>query len=335
MADQKTPLLQSAFKEYAELDISFCKEVFFVETLDLSGPRLVMKFDDSYSILRNVMKIVPGDVLTCTLSDPLHEDKLNFKAGFKVLSMPVDGDLVTINCLQKEIAAMKNPAAKARLFSQDGNSIQSIMKALAPGFSSYDVGGDFALLNPYHLLPGERPTLTLMQMAREHGAVIYASRGKLKFNKLADLYTAAGSSDVTFEYKNPGAKFQVVTYNHINREQIIADRVVRKNAGFSITDGLQYSAKYTDAPPELTAADTVAVLDNLSVIGIPVLDIITWGAGHLAPGLPIKFKWNLDVSYKDSFIDESLPSQAVVGTVAHYSAGSTNYFCRLKVVVPG
>ena len=102
-----------------------------------------------------------------------------------------------------------------------------------------------------------------------------------------------------------------------------------------MTDGFLSSDKYGDAAPEVTAADTQAIMDNLSTIAVPILDIITWGAGHLGPGLPIKFQWNLDVAYQDSLIDESLPTQALVGSVAHYSAGATNYFCRLKAVVPG
>ncbi len=281
MADTKTPLLQSVKKDGKDLDLSFCKEAIFVETLDLSGPRLILTFDDTLSILRNVMQVKVGDILDCVLADPWHEDKLNLTAGFQVMSMPVDGELVTVNCLQKEIADMKIPAAKARLFSKEGSSISGIMKALAPGFTSYE-GDGFALLNPYHLLPGERPSLVLRQMAIEHGAVVYASRGKLCFKKLADIFGSA--TDVTFEYKNPQAKFQVVTYNHLNKEQLIADRVVRRNSGFHITEGFISAEKYSDAAPEITSADTQAVMDNLSVIAVPILDIITWGAGHLCPG---------------------------------------------------
>jgi len=334
VADTKTPLLQSASKDGTELDLSFCKEVTFVETLDLSGPRLILKFDDSLSILRNVMKIKVGDALKCTLADLMHENALNFTAGFRIMSMPVDGDLVTINCLQAEIADMKTPSVKAMLFPKEGNTVMGIMKALAPGFVGYEVIEDFALLNAYHLLPGERSSLILRQMAIEHGAVIYAFRGKLCFRKLSALFDAP-TTNVVFQYKNPQADFQIVDYKHINREQLIADRVVRRYSGFSLTDGFLSSDKYGDAAPEVTAADTQAIMDNLSTIAVPILDIITWGAGHLGPGLPIKFQWNLDVAYQDSLIDESLPTQALVGSVAHYSAGATNYFCRLKAVVPG
>jgi len=336
MADTKTPLLQSAKKQDGtELDLSFCKEVTFVETLDLSGPRLILTFDDTFSILRNVMGIKVGDVLTCFLADQMHENALSFTASFQIMSMPVDGNLVTLNCLQKEIADMKIPSVKARLFTKETSSVLGIIKALAPGFIAYEVIEEFALLNSYHLLPGERPSLLLRQMAIEHGAVIYAFRGKLCFRKLSVLYASASATNIVFQYKNPQADFQIVDYKHINREQLIADRIVRRYSGFSITDGVLSSGTYGDQAPEVTAAESQAVLDNLSKIAVPVLDITTWGAGHLGPGLPMRFQWNMDVSYQDSMEDASLPTSAIVGTVAHYSAGAENYFCRVKAVVPG
>jgi len=330
----KTPLLQSAFRGETELDLSFCKAVSFVETIDLSGPRLILTFDDTYSIIRNVMKIKVGDVLKCALADMMHENKLNLTADFQIMSMPVDGELVTINCLQKEIADLKKPSVNARLFSNGGGmDVIGILKALT-SFKDFDAPDPIALLNPYHLLPGERPSLLLRQLAMEHALVIYAFRGKLCVKTMAAMFGQSLPENV-FQYKNPDADYQIVDYKHVNREALIADRVARKYVGFSLTDGILSSGNYGDQPPEITAADSQAVLDNLSKIAIPVLDIITWGAGSIGPGLPMKFQWNMDDKWKDSAIDESLPTSAIVGTVAHYSAGASNYFCRVKAVIQG
>ena len=328
MADKRTPLLQSAFKGATELDISFCREVSFVETIDLSGPRLILKFDDSLSILRNVIKVESGDIIKCTLEDLFGKKELSFSADFTVMSMPVEGEVVTLNCLQKEVAIMKIPAVKAQLFPKN-RSINSIMTALAPGFTyETDVS---ALLNSYHLLPGERPSLVLQQLAMEHGAVIYADRGKLCLKKIPALFTGS-SGNIIFEYKNPSAQYQVVDYTHINRDKLIQDRLFRRYLGFHITDGFVSSGKYGKYAPEIISSDNKNIMDNMSTIVAPVLDVITFGAGHLRPGISIKFQWNMDAAYNDSFSDESLPTSAVVGNVAHYSAGASNYFCRLKVM---
>jgi len=325
LSDTTTPLLQSAKKGSTELDISFCREVSFVETLDLSGPRLILKFDDSYSILRNVMKIKQGDVLTCVIHDAMHSKKLNFTDDFQIMSMPVEGEVVTLNCLLKAIADMKIPAVQARLFSKT-ESVVSVLKALGPDIPGY-YSNIPALLSAYHLLPGERPSLVLRQMAIEHGAFMYNAR-----NLLCLVTSLLSGITITLHYKNPKVEDQILDYTHINSESIVCDRVLRKYTGFNIKDGFIQAPRYGEYPPETTSSDNIAVLDNLSTIAIPILDIITTGSGLIKPGIKLKFVWNMDVAYKDVFSDESLPTTAYAGTVVHYSAGASNYFCRVKVM---
>jgi hypothetical protein len=43
-------------------------------------------------------------------------------------------------------------------------------------------------------------------------------------------------------------------------------------------------------------------------------------------------QWNTDFSYNDSSVDESLPTQAIVGAVSHYTNGASNYYCRVKLI---
>lgn len=322
-----TPLLQSAKRGSTELDISFCREVSFVETLDLSGPRLILKFDDSYSILRNIMKIKQGDVLTCVINDVMHKSKLNFTGDFQIMSMPVEGEVVTLNCLLKAVADMKIPAVQARLFSKSV-SVQTVLAALAQGLSCKSTIP--ALLSAYHLLPGERPSLVLRQLAIEHGAVVYIDRGLLCLGYAISLETKPTS--LTLHYKNPKIDDQILDYTHINSESLVSDRILRKYTGFNIKDGFIQAPRYGNCAPETTSADNIAVMDNLSTIAIPILDIITTGSGEIKPGVSLKFEWNMDVAYKDVLSDESLPGTAYAGAVVHYSAGASNYFCRIKAM---
>lgn len=345
--DTRTPLLQSittvpAVDSKAEpqaLDISFCREVSFIETLDMSGPRLILKFDDTLSILRNIMKIKTGDVLCCGLADLLAKKEMNYTANFTIMSMPVNGEVVTLNCLLKEIADLKAPAVKAQIFtaSSTGVSVETIIKGLTVDtltkkqlFKKYGIG-TFSLLNSYHLLPGERPTMLLRQIAIEHGAAVFVSRGVFCFVKLTSLLYGLAATNV-FHFKNPKAAYQVLDYTHINRDDLVSDRLTRKYAGFSETGGFICSTKNPSAASEITAYDNIAIINNLSLMAVPVLDIMTGGAGHLTPGISLKFQWNTDESYGDSNLDESLPTQAIVGSVAHYSAGASNYFCRVKLI---
>lgn len=338
MSDQQTLLLQKAtFAEAAtqdkDIDLSLLKDCAFVETIDLSGPRLIMTMDDRFSVVRNAMQVKVGSVINCILSTAAYDalSPLTFQADFQVMSMPVNGDLVTMNLLQKEIADLKIPSKKAMLFTKlSGQSIESIIKKLAPGFVYDPISG--ALLNDYHLLPGDRPSMVLRQLAIEHGAMIYAFRGKICFKKMSDLYQQ--TTNVVFQYKMANADFQIVTYKHLNSDALVSDRVNRKLFGFNLIDGLIQATRNTDYPAEWSHYDNSETMNNVTTIALPVLDIITFGTGSLEPGLPINFAWNMDYSFNDSFSDESLPKSAVIGNVSHYTSGAMNYYCRLKALVP-
>ena len=336
MADTTTILLQKATtSDGTELDLSMCRDVALVETMDLSGPRLMLKFDDRFSMLRNILKLKNGDVLTCTLSDAAHTAELNWTAKFTIMSMPVQpGEIVMLNMLYKPLADIKTPAVKARLFPKENYAIMDVVKALFPGLDKYRTADNetFSLLNAYHVLPGDRPSMTLRQLAVEHGAMIYVTRGELWLRSVKNVY--AQKADDAFQYNNPQAPHQVVAFEHINREKLVADKAIRKYSGFSITDGIVSATSYSSNSPEGTAFDSPALMNNLTKIPIPILDIVTWGAGYIAPGRVMDFKWNMDVSYNDTHLDESLPTHSVIHSVSHYAAGAQNYYCRVKVCVP-
>ncbi|WP_028325799.1 hypothetical protein [Desulfatirhabdium butyrativorans] len=339
MSEPTTLLLQKAVKRSGgqEIELSFCRDCAFVETVDLSGPRMILKYDDRFSVLRNHLQVVPGDIIDCTLSADAYESgMLNFKAGFRVMSMPVEGDVVTLNMLQEEIACLKDPVKGARLFSKNAYSIEDIIKQTqkAAGISEQlPVDGiSMSLLNDYHLLPGDRPSLLLRQLAYEHGALIYAFRGKICFKKLSDLY--GGTTNITLSYRKPDADFQVVTYRHLNTDKLVSDKTQRKYFGWSITDGLIEANQSIDAPMEWCQHDSSQIMDNMTVIAMPILDIVTWGTGRLGPGLSVNFQWYLEASWNDSWLDESLPTKAVTGNVTHYTAGAQNYYCRMKAMIP-
>ena len=330
---QKAVFPESKDKENSELDLAMCKDVAFVETMDLSGPRLILKFDDRFSIVRNIMGVSIGSVIRCSLSTAAFDvTPLIFEADFRIMSMPVDGDVVTLNMLHEPVAKLKDPSKTARLFTRERySSVNAIIKAIAPGFVAYDFDL-FPLRNDYHLLPGERPSLLLRQIERETGAILFAFRGTLKLLRLSRLY--GGTTNVTFCYLEPEAAYQIITYRHLNAENLITDRIRRKYIGFNLIDGLIESTTNTESPVEWSQYDNTQTMNNIGKFPMPVLDMVTFGTGGLGPGLPINFRWNLELEYGDLAIDESLPVMAVIGNVSHYTSGAMNYFCRLKAVVP-
>jgi hypothetical protein len=321
---QKVKLIRNG-TEAGVFDLSFLKEVTFVETVDLSGPRLIMTFDDTHSIIRDSMKVKEKDVLEIRIADVWERDGIDQTIQFVVWTMPNAGSSITLNCMQRNVDLLKTPAKETILFPK--KPVETILKRLAPGLK-YDVG-NFPALEDYHLLPGERPTRLLRQLAKEKAGLCFYRRGSIVFRKLSEL--AKKEAKHTFEYDNPTAKNQIIYFTRENSKAVIKDRVERNIIGWDMVKGLVKSGKKTTKPPEFVSVFNQPTMSGLLEIPFPSIDFITLGNGALVPGLPLSIKWNINKI--DAPIDESLPAKVVIGTVSHYYSAQ-KYFCRIKGVLP-
>jgi len=322
---QKVILIRDG-KEAASFDLSFLKSATLIETMDLSGPRLMMTFDDPHSIIRDDMGVRTRDALKIRIADAWARDGTDQTIMFTVWTMPNAGNIVTLNCMQADVDRLKQPAKQAILFTK--KPVETILKKLAPGLK-YDVGA-FPVADNAHLLPGERPTRLLRQMAAEKGAVCFYRRGTLVFRKLAqDL--AVQKVEYSYEYDNPAAANQIVHYTRLNTKAVLQDRVNRHLIGWHMVDGVIKSGKKTQDPPEYVSVSSLAALRNLVEMPYPAIDYTALGNGQLMPGIPLALKWN--TAKLDAPIDESLPEQVIIGTVAHHYA-TQKYLCRVKGVLP-
>lgn len=319
---QKVRLIRNG-AEAGVFDLSFLKEVTYIETIDLSGPRLMMTFDDTHSIIRDEMKVREKDILEIRIADVWERDGIDQTIQFVVWTMPDAGSSITLNCMQRNIDILKTPAKEAILFTK--KPVETILRRLAPGLR-YDVGS-FSAIEDYHLLPGERPTRLLRQMAKEKAGLCYYRRGTLVFRKLSEL--ARREAKHTFEHDNPAAKNQIVSFARENSKAIIKDRVERSIVGWDMTKGLVKSGRETKKPPEFVSVFNQPTMSGLLDIPFPSIDFITSGNGALVPGLPLSIKWNQ--AKIDAPLDESLPRKVVIGTVAHFYSAQ-KYFTRVKGV---
>jgi hypothetical protein len=330
LVNQEDFLLQKAtlFKNGVEagaFDLSFLKEATFVETIDLSGPRLMMTFDDTHSIIRDEMKVRERDVLEIRIADVWERDGIDQTIQFVIWTMPNSGSMITLNCMQRHIDRMKQPTKEAILFPK--KPVETILKRLSPGLK-YDIG-NFPALEDYHLLPGERPTRLLRQMAKEKGGLCFYRRGSIVFRKLSEL--AKREAKTVYEHENPLAKNQIIHFMRENAKAVIQDRVERNIIGWDMVKGLVKSGKKQTKPPEFVSVCNLPTMTGLLEMPCPAIDFTVLGNGALVPGMPITLKWN--VARIDAPIDESLPSKVVIGTVAHWYS-SQKYFTRVKGVLP-
>jgi hypothetical protein len=326
MPDQEGLFIQRIACEGEEVDLSFLQSCVLVETLDLSGPKLIMTLSDTDSILRDSMGIAQFGELEVTFADYWNDSSdMELKDFFVVLTMPVKGELVTLNCIQRDVQRLKIPATKARIFKK--KPAVTIIQALSPGVACSTAG--FPVAEDYHLLPGERPSVMLRQMAIEQGARIYYQRGKFFMSRVADMF--ARKADLTYAYENRQAEHQIIHYTRPNSSYVVEDSLLKSYCGWNMIEGFVWAQKHQSRAAEFTSRDTVGALRNLSVSSLPEVDFTTHGSGMLKPGISLDLEWNL--FRNDAPIDESLPDKVVIGTAAHFYGGQ-KYFTRIKGALP-
>jgi len=322
-------LISSITHNDNNLDLAFMSKFDLIETLDLSGPRLILEFNDRFSLIRNRLGVKPGDLLNVSFSidDDWFLPGISNSMWFKILTMPVfPGDILRINCFQADIAILKEPVTETRVFNDV--SPETVLHELFPSATNFNI--DPFPIHSFQIMPGERPSLMLRQMTRELGAAIWYQRGIVCCR---DLLTIADSTknepNHIFAWQNAGAgENQIAHYETPRSENLISDIMVRNSVGWSMTGGFMAST-LSDTPPEFTSVNRQDILDNLSKVLVPSVDFTSAGNVEITAGLMLNVQWNLDQT--DSPLDESLPEDVLVGTVAHYY-GSNKYWIRVKGV---
>lgn len=324
--EQEHLLLQRVEFDGEALDLSWVTQVTYIETLDLSGSKLILSMNDRESILRDDLGVSELDTLKVTLADPYRRDEMDITAEFVIQTMPVgNDDTITFNCLVKAIHDLKKPAKQPRFFVQE--PCRQIISQFMPGVPLQV--GHFPVVEDYHLLPAMRPSRLLRQMAREMGGALFYRRNELIFNTVQALYSQPHSYE--YHFNDARQENQIVSYTLNNAVSLVDDRVKRNYQGWNITQGhIKGSAWRSDAA-ELTGLTSLLSLNGLSKLPVPVLDFYCLGNGGLRAGDALSLVWNrLNL---EAPVDESLPEKVVIGTVAHrYTA--QKYQCLIKAVQP-
>ena len=147
-----------------EIDPGLLQEGTYIEALSLDSPKLMLVLRDHGSYLQNQLRLQEFDELSVSLGDTWREDGVSSQETFVVLtSRPMPDGTVRLNCLAKPVFDMKKIADRTRVFNQRG--VQEIAAAFAGGLKRSI--GQFAVVENYHCIAGERPTTMLRQLAQE------------------------------------------------------------------------------------------------------------------------------------------------------------------------
>lgn len=321
----RSALIQRLVLDGNELDMGLFRTLSYVETLDLSGPRLLLQATDSDRILRDDFGVVEGAIIAAQLDDSDMGGSLTVSEAFVVKAVDCDAnDNLSIQCLAAPVDALKAPAESALFQTLKGPG--EILTA-ATGLP-VDVG-NFMLVDAWHLLPGERTSKKLRMLARELGAAVWYARGTLNLHPLRALW---GQEPVHTLHYDGGLDSRRGRNNQINdwrltyRRNVVNDRVQRSYSGWSMTEGQMGGGSRL----EVTQYHQRATLDNLNLATVPAIDLMLNGQGHWRPGQRIELKFHR--ARQGRPFDESIPAVVMINTIASQQE-KDQYRTRIKGVI--
>ena len=319
-------LIQDIRTDAAVLDMGFLNSGCLIESLDLSGPKLILKFNDRYSLLRDGLKIREGDVLDVLLADWEARDGLEYRTRFTVMETPLSHDHeLTLNCMQTDIAALKRRSTRARLFHDHvpGTIVRGLLPHLAYDIDSYP--GRYSS----HLLPGDRRGSVLKQLAADLGSVIFYDRGTVRLQQIDSLMRQQPVAH--YYYNDARQPNQIHRYELPGGSDLIRDYTYRRHAGWDIRRGPMRSRLRNDAPVELMPSGSQFILDHRAEQLSTVLDFQTLGNGQLRAGSLLDLSWHKE--HPTEPLDESLPTRILIRSVSHMQI-KTRYYCRVLGALP-
>jgi len=315
-------LIQKMTIDGQPLDLGMFQRLSYVETLDLSGPRLLLEADDVERTLRDDFGVREGAIIAAQIDDSEMGGTLDVSEAFVIKSVDSDArNRLSIQCLAAPVDALKAPA-EGPLF-QALKSPGQILGA-ATGLA-LDMG-DFPLVDAWHLLPGERTSKKLRTLGRELGAAVWYSRGRLHCHPLRRLWAGAPVATLHYADRRQPEPDQIRDWALTYRKDVVNDRIRRGYGGWSMTEGpLGGGGRY-----EATQYHQRATLDNLNLATVPAIDLLLDGQGRFAPGQRLALKFHRSVQGRP--FDESVPEHVMIASMACQQR-KDSYQTRIKGVI--
>lgn len=317
-----------------EVDQGFLVNCTYVESMDLTGPKLMLVLKDHQRRLSHHYQFKEMDVLSVAIADDWREEGENIAENFVVLSarnLP-DG-LLRICALAKPLYKLKQIADKTKVFSMRG--VSDILSIFASGLS-IDLASKFAVVENYHLIAGERPTTLLRQIAQEQGADVWISRGKLHIQRFAEAF--AKGSTMKFEHNVLATNFPIFDFNIPPGQLKLQEEKVRVFTGYNPVKG---RVKTSTSVPLLSGVKSLPTvidgnpnpytLGNAIVAAKPAISFTTMGNLSIQPGKAVDLSWQ--EPDPENPINEGLPAKIVVQRVGHWFQGN-KFYSKVEGSVP-
>lgn len=298
----------------------------YIETLDLSGTKLILTLADQSLAYRDDLGIRIDTQLDLTLADLSGGDEELWLDSFVVAKASStegkSGSNLKLECVQRHCAALHELAAVPMFINNKKPA--EVLKVLLPDF---DIEcDDFPATGSYYLNAGGTKSRLIRNLMRDHGAICYFCRGKLYFKSIESLISAPSKFEL--KYNAPFSQHGIVSYKLLGKEAIYS-RIVEKNyMSWNCVTGLSKSKTDSEKCPVLISTPTPAALDNQRKTTVPIIEAQLYGFGGYQPAVAVGFS-----CYKrmpEVQTDESIPAKMLISQVTHYQQGM-RYLCKIEL----
>lgn len=303
-------MIQAVYYNEKPLPVEWVMSATYIETMDLSGPKLIITFQDAGAFLKDNAGISERKgVISVDLTDSSGGDEVFLTERFTIEhGESVANGIYRLQCISEAVSKIKRYSSQSVIYPPAAPS--ETIKLITGG----DVVSSVFPESPsYHLLAGVRPSRLLKEMAVELGAVIYYSRGKWYLTSLDDL--AKLEPVATYYHNKAGEAFVVASVRSLGRE-VAGDLTRKRYAGWHANNGLIADLSQ---PFIMCGLDTEEQIANLSRLLLPELSfqIIVNATPALTIGMSLNIEWHRPEN-KDNPINEAMPSRVLLGKVSHH-----------------
>lgn len=299
----------------------------YIENMDLSGPKLVIKVKDYGSFLSRDLKLKEYDEFTVAMND----GNASIRGDWTLLKyMGIEGGMGKLFLMSKDLYKMKEIAKTTTVFHRRG--LADILSLIAQGLKP--ILGLFGITNDYHVYAGERPTETLRQIEQEQGAHIWTCRGKFNMKRAAEIF--AQSPVMEFEYKGKGScEHPVTDYKKASNQIETQDSSARSFRGWDETKGriktspsVPFMKGLGRRAPTQTSASNSYTLNNAPISIEKAVDFYTPGDLRIEAGKTVKVRWNTGDPANP--INTGLPAKMIATCVCHWYRMGGEFWTRVE-----
>lgn len=290
----------------------------YIERLNLTCPKLIMKIVDRDKIFQDNAKLRDGAIMEVTLGDATGRGEEMFKDRFVVgASWEVEDDAMMVEALQVDIDRIKQPVSVPMFFIN-----KTVKQILSSVFPEHEVVMDsYEFKHTYHVLTGSTISMMLERLKWDAGAEIYLFRGKVYFTKLKGF--ASKPDSFQFDYmRNSSENPTIESYQRFNPVNAVTRKESRDYMCWDIRRGM--IGLKTGKPREYLPFTHESQIKNHNICLAKVMECTLAGDGRFTPSMMIKFELNRKLT--ESVIDESVPSSQLMIGVRHFQEGM-KYIC--------